>query len=117
MEEVALTPKQSVALEFVASNSDVSQREIAAHIGTTPTVLVGLLDVLSKRGFVQRVQSTKDRRRHSVELTAAGEEIRPNVRTAFHNVEMRLQAESGLDSAEWETLIKLMQKLTHRAEC
>ncbi len=116
MDEIGLTPKQCVALEFIAANADVSQREIAAHIGTTPTVLVGVLDVLSERDFVKRVRSKRDRRRHSVELTAAGEAIRPKIRTALHNIEIGLQAESGLDSAEWQTLTKLMQKLAQREE-
>lgn len=113
---LALTPKQFVTLEFIAHNTTVSQREIADHVGTTPTVLVGVLDALTERGFVQRVRSSTDRRRHSVALTEQGEAIRPKIKAAAHAVEQRLQAESGLDSAEWQTLIHLMQKLTHRSE-
>ncbi len=114
LDEIGLTPKQCVAIEFIAANGDVSQRDIATHIGTTPTVLVSVLDVLSERGFVERVRSTVDRRRHSVVLTDAGRAIRPKIQTALATVEQHLQAESGLDADEWQTLITLMQKLTHR---
>ena len=114
LSELELTPKQFVALEFIANNPHISQKQIAEHIGTTPTVLVNVLDVLTDRGLVQRVRSQVDRRRHTVQVTAAGEALRGRIATAAHTVEEQLQAESGLDPAEWEQLIQLMQKLTKR---
>lgn len=111
-----LTPKQVIALEFIANNPTVSQKEIAAHIGTTPTVMVGVLDALAKRGLVERVRSAEDRRRHSVAVTSAGHAILPKIETAAKAVETRLLAESNLTQAEWDQLIKLMQKLTNREE-
>ena len=84
--DLNLTPKQFVALEFIANNPTITQREIAAHVGTTPTVLVGVLDTLTERGLVQRVRSTIDRRRHSVKLTAQGEQLREQIATAAHQV-------------------------------
>ena len=42
LSDLELTPKQAIALEFIANNPTISQREIAQHIGTTPTVLVRL---------------------------------------------------------------------------
>ena len=109
-----LTPKQAIALEFIANNPTISQREIAEHIGTTPTVLVGVLDALTKLGLVQRIRSEVDRRRHSVRTTAEGENIRPEIAQAAQAVEAQLQAESELSAEEWQTLNKLMQKLTQR---
>ncbi len=112
---VNLTPKQAIALEFIAHNPTISQRAIAEHIGTTPTVLVGVLDALTARGLVQRIRSSEDRRRHSVQVTEAGRDTCVDVATAALQVEETLRKESGLDSAEWQTLTKLMQKLSHRA--
>ena len=112
--ELGLTPKQFVALEFIANNPTISQKEIAAHIGTTPTVLVNLLDVMTERGLLVRIRSAQDRRRHSVVLTEEGEALRERVRQAAYAVEEQLQQESGLDAAEWQALQKLMQKLACR---
>ena len=114
--ELGLTPKQFVALEFIANNPSESQKEIAAHIGTTPTVMVGVLDVLTERGLVERVKSEVDRRRHSVVLTAEGQAIRHKVEAAAEAVEARLQKESGMSDEEWEMLIHLMQILTQRED-
>lgn len=109
-----LTPKQFVALEFIANNPTITQKEIAEHIGTTPTVLVNVLDVLSARGLIERVRSTVDRRRHSVRLTEKGEGLLPEIWKSADIVEQRLFAESGMSESEWETLVTLMQKLTKR---
>lgn len=112
--DLNLTPKQFVALEFIAHNPTVTQREIAKHIGTTPTVLVAVLDALTAQGLVRRMRSRVDRRRHSVQLTEQGEAMRERLSAAAQTVEQRLQAESTLDAEEWQLLVKLMQKLTHR---
>jgi len=114
LSKIQLTPKQAVALEFIAHNPTDSQKQIAAHIGTTPTVMVGVLDVLTERGLVERVRSEADRRRHTVRLTENGKAIRLNIEQAAFAVEKHLMAESELTPAEWEQLIHLMQKLTNR---
>ena len=112
---IGLTPKQFVALEFIANNPNISQKEIATHIGTTPTVLVNVLDVMTERGLLMRVRSLTDRRRHSVVLTEKGEALRGRVRKAAYAVEDQLQLEGGLDAAEWQQLQRLMQKLAQRS--
>lgn len=112
--DIGLTPKQFVALEFIANNPNISQKEIAEHIGTTPTVLVNVLDVMTERGLLMRVRSLEDRRRHSVVLTEKGEAMRVQIRDAAYAVEDQLQLESGLDSEEWQQLQGLMQKLAQR---
>ncbi|MEM7117434.1 MAG: MarR family transcriptional regulator [Chloroflexota bacterium] len=114
--DIGLTPKQFVALEFIANNPNISQKEIAEHIGTTPTVLVNVLDVMTERDLLMRVRSLEDRRRHSVVLTEKGEALRKRVRVAAYAVEDQLQLESGLDAQEWHQLQKLMQKLAQRSE-
>ncbi|MEM7800279.1 MAG: MarR family transcriptional regulator [Chloroflexota bacterium] len=114
--DLDLTPKQFVALEFIANNPTTCQKEIAAHIGTTPTVMVSVLDALTARGDVERVRSLEDRRRHSIALTPQGNSTREAVRQAALTVEERLFEESDLSREEWQQLIRLMQKLTNRKE-
>ncbi|MFE5943746.1 MarR family winged helix-turn-helix transcriptional regulator [Streptomyces sp. NPDC056480] len=48
--------------------------ELAQDLDLAPASVSGRLDALEKRGFVRRTQSTTDRRRVVVELTAAGHE-------------------------------------------
>lgn len=114
LSKLDLTPKQVIALEFISNNPTITQKEIARHIGTTPTVMVGVLDTLTERGFVERLRSAEDRRRHSVVVTNAGQAILPKIKKAAKAVETQLLTESSLTKKEWESLVHLMQKLTNR---
>jgi DNA-binding MarR family transcriptional regulator len=46
--------------------------ELVADLRVSPATMTGRLDTLEHRGFVRRKQSSVDRRRVDVELTAAG---------------------------------------------
>ncbi|MEU2074059.1 MarR family winged helix-turn-helix transcriptional regulator [Streptomyces sp. NPDC013489] len=48
--------------------------ELAEDLDLAPASVSGRLEALEKRGFIRRTQSTTDRRRVVVELTAAGRE-------------------------------------------
>ena len=114
MTPIKLTPKQWVALEFISNNANVSQGEIATHIGTTPTVMVAILDALTKRGLVQRVTSTQDRRRRHVVLTEEGETVLLEARRLAFEVEKVFSAETNLTSTERTILLTILRKMTNR---
>lgn len=115
LSEIELTPKQFVALEFIAANPHISQKEIATHIGTAPPVVVGILDTLSARGFVTRIKDAADRRRHVIAVTEAGQQMRQAIKEAAFQVEEELFKESDLSKEEWDQLVLLMKKLTNRS--
>ncbi len=108
-EDQELAPIQFAALEFIARNPHLSQREIARHIGTAPTVLVKPLDKLEKRGLISRLRSTDDRRRSRVRLTPAGEELLKDARQRILGVEARLT--ENLSAEESRALLELLRKL------
>ncbi|MFK7801095.1 MAG: MarR family winged helix-turn-helix transcriptional regulator [Anaerolineae bacterium] len=114
MSEIGLTTKQFVALEFIACNPHISQRKIAEQIGVTSQLMVNILDVLTKRGFVERVRSTVDRRQHTIQITPTGENVLPKVRELAFDVESKFQEETGLSDAELQTLISILRKATNR---
>ena len=112
--ELDLSPKQFVALEFISNNPYISQKEIAHHIGTTPAVMVNILDVLTKRGYVERLRSQQDRRCHFVRLTEAGLAILEDLHRIAFEVETLFSQETGLTLAEREVLIRILRKMTKR---
>lgn len=114
MEPLQLTPKQFVALEFIANNPQISQKKIAKHIGTAPTVMVGILDALGDRGLVRRVRAEHDRRKQYVQLTQAGQESLGEIRRLAFEVEKQYAAETGLSDEERETILKILRKMTGR---
>lgn len=109
-EDQELAPIQFAALEFIAHNPHLSQREIAGFIGTAPTVLVKPLDKLEKRGLISRIRSTDDRRRARVRITGEGEELLAEARRRIHSVEDQLT--EHLTGEERQTLLRLLKKLS-----
>lgn len=114
LSEHQLTPKQAVVLEFIANNPGVSQKEIAQGVVTTPAMLVSVLDTLTERGLVERVTDAGDRRRTCVQLTPDGLLALDDIKKSFENVEETLQAEAGMSDQEWQTLVRLLRKITER---
>ncbi len=114
LSDLALTPKQFVALEFISNNPHISQKEIAHHIGTTPAVMVNILDALTDRGLVERVRAAEDRRRHYVRLTEAGIALLVELRRIALEMEVVFAEEAGVTAEERETLIQILRKITKR---
>jgi DNA-binding MarR family transcriptional regulator len=59
-------------LNHLSESGPVSQQELGWALRINPSNLVGLLDLLEADGLLVRVRDPHDRRRHLVELTAAG---------------------------------------------
>jgi DNA-binding MarR family transcriptional regulator len=114
MAPLELTPKQFVTLEFISHNPKISQKDIAEHVGTTPTVLVNVLDSLAERSLIQRVRSEEDRRVQFVQLTQAGRAMLDDIRKRAFSVEHQLDEASGLTADEREMLLRLLRKVTGR---
>ncbi|MFI8518359.1 MarR family winged helix-turn-helix transcriptional regulator [Streptomyces sp. NPDC085481] len=64
--------------------------ELAQDLDLAPASVTGRLDALEKRGFVRRTQSTTDRRRVIVELTASGRETWVGAMDVLGHEEYRL---------------------------
>lgn len=59
-------------LNFLHEAGPLSQQEVGQALRINPSNLVGLLDLLEADGLLVRARDPGDRRRHLVQLTAAG---------------------------------------------
>jgi DNA-binding MarR family transcriptional regulator len=100
------------ALDVVARHQPVSQREISDHLGLDASDVVGVLDILEAAGMVQRRRDERDRRRHAVVLTEAGEAA------ARRFAALRAQATehvlADLDDEERHQLVELLNRANAR---
>ena len=72
IQHTGLTHKQVGLLAVVDADQASSQREIAAQLGVTPSLVVSLVDQLANIGAVRRTRSRTDRRVQVIEITDEG---------------------------------------------
>jgi DNA-binding MarR family transcriptional regulator len=110
LQEHGLTVPQFEVLSTLASANCANQQELADRLNMTKGNLVGLIDRLTDRGWVEREQVPGDRRVNRVKITEAGH--------AFITSVLPEQAQvvegmfSGLDDAEVEMVRALLKKAT-----
>jgi DNA-binding MarR family transcriptional regulator len=108
LSDLDINARQYVLLGVAASKSDLSQADIAMHLGVDATVLGKLLQDLETRGLLERRRVPEDRRRHELLITKSG-------RTLFSKADaLRKSAENELLDklvpSERKALLELLKK-------
>jgi DNA-binding MarR family transcriptional regulator len=100
--------KQYMALNHLAHMPDVSQRQLgeAMHLDANNTVL--MLNDLEAAGWAERRRDPDDRRRHTVEMTAAGRKALARAERALDGLEEDVL--DGLTADERATLRELLAR-------
>jgi MarR family transcriptional regulator for hemolysin len=76
---------------------NLTQQQLADLLEVDKVAMVGILDALTKHGFVRRTPSRTDRRKHLIVLTPKAEKALPEIKRAIRNLNQR--ALSGLPGA------------------
>ena len=79
LEWYELTLEQWVVLSTLAEQESINQKTLSIKIGKDPTSLLRILDILEKKGFIERRQFLGDRRASSLFITAEGKRLRNEV--------------------------------------
>jgi DNA-binding MarR family transcriptional regulator len=106
--EVKLSLRQLSALMMI-EDEITTLGDVAKRLNVTPAVVTGLIDRLERRGYVQRMTSTDDRRRVMLSLTDNG---RAALETATRNLASELERSLlKLPADDLQTINKALERL------
>ena len=110
---LALSHKQVGLLAVVDAGVATSQREIATQLHVAPSLVVTLVDELTRAGAVRRTRSRSDRRGQTIEITDEGRRLLK----AATDVASRLDADlrTPLSPDDQQALDRLLPSLLHAA--
>jgi DNA-binding MarR family transcriptional regulator len=74
MDAECLRPRHLIALKVLGEHGPMTQHTVGLALSLDPSNVVGLLNELEERDLIVRRRDPADRRRHIVELSAAGSE-------------------------------------------
>jgi DNA-binding MarR family transcriptional regulator len=109
--EVNIRPAQYSVLLVIEANFGLSQSALARTLGIERARLVHLLDGLEARNMVQRARSKKDRRSHTLTLTARGRSALARIKALADEHEQRLAQKVGLPNHK--KLLRLLGVFAH----
>ncbi|WP_152223271.1 MarR family winged helix-turn-helix transcriptional regulator [Pseudomonas sp. SCB32] len=104
-----LRPAQFTALAIIESNPGLMQADLARALSVEPPQLVPLLNKLETRALAVRVRCKPDKRSYGIFLSKAGETLLKQLKDVA--LQSDLDATAGLNDAEREQLLGLLQKI------
>jgi MarR family transcriptional regulator, lower aerobic nicotinate degradation pathway regulator len=104
---LGLRPRHLVALTVLRHLGGSTQQALASTLAMDGTNVVGLLNELEADKLIERRRSPEDRRRHVVELTAAGVEQLAKAEAALADVDDEVLG--ALDASQRDTFYDLLE--------
>lgn len=109
-----ITVDQWLVIKNLAENELLSQTELAQLVFKDHPTLTRIIDILSKKGFVERVPHPQDRRSFQLYLTPEGIEkvnyLKPKV------AEIREKAWDNLDEKDFEEFKRILNTIYSNLE-
>ena len=107
---IELTPEQWAVLSEVAENESIYQRELANSTFKDAPTVSRIIDLLCKRGLINRNPDSEDRRRFLISMTKEGREVYSQ--TAPIMYEARMSGWNGLTDKDFNDLNRILNKIS-----
>ncbi len=107
--QAGITVDQWVVLKIIDERDKISQVELAQVAHKDTASITRILDLLQKKGLIQRIDDEHDRRKYLISLTGAGKAF-VKLHLPFING-IREQIVQGLSKEEIKTLKDILEKI------
>jgi DNA-binding MarR family transcriptional regulator len=114
MAPIGLNPRETYVLVHLRETGQISQQALGCTLEIDASNLVVLLNDLEVEGLISRRRDPEDRRRHVVEVSAAGAELVDRVMEAKGQVEDHFFG--ALDEEERDVLSGLLARVAQGAD-
>lgn len=110
--EFDLAPAQMLALTALEPGSPKAMSDLAHALRCDNSNVTGIIDRLQRRGLVERRPAAHDRRVKQLEVTAAGAELRDQIRT---RLKLPPEPLSSLSDEDARALRDILRRALERA--
>ncbi len=107
--DIPLTIDQWILLKRIAESTEISQTELSESTFKEPASVTRILDILQRKGFVERRPVSGDRRKYHVHLTSEGQQLYE--KALPHVVDIREQGVEGMSGSELEQFRDLLRRM------
>lgn len=109
-----ITPEQWIVIDTINKNGPMSQKDIGnASFKNAPTIS-RIIDILVKKGFVDRIGEEGDRRKTSISLTDQGREL---VSKCQKEVDaLRDRSWNNLTNADYSDFLRILDQIFENFE-
>lgn len=98
---------QYIYMLFIYFNEGVSQKDVSRELGLDKTTTAKALKHLEERGYIERRQSTEDKRFYELYVTALGDEVFPQMWDEVINIAQI--ASKGLTEEQYKQTLDCMK--------
>lgn len=103
------------AIMVIGESKDaLCQKDLACSIAADNVTMVRIVDYLSKKGFIRRVQNKEDRRSYHLELTGKARRALPRIKKAFD--ETNAMCLSGFSEKEKKVFRHMLKRMHENIE-
>ena len=106
---IDITIEQWILLKIIDEHNGLTQKELADRTLRDPASITRTLDILSKKGFIERQSVPENRRQYSIALQKKGSDF---IKSFFPIVQkQRAQSINGISNKDIESLNRILKKI------
>ncbi|HCH34352.1 MAG: Transcriptional regulator, MarR family [Candidatus Saccharibacteria bacterium GW2011_GWC2_48_9] len=110
-EQHSITPSQMQALLLLQPKTQIPMNQLSCMISCDASYITGIVDKLSHLGYIQRQESSIDRRIKTIELTKAGVAFRQKLIANYYRYYKTQSLLGKVDMPPIESLSRIVKQM------